>query len=487
MEEGMNRLSLVAATALLAFGCGKDSSDNKAECQLEAIDLTGCDRSTLGAVQAEGVWNVNVDLNDGYSGPSSIRFSPGEPLLVGLAMTTKQVTSDTFFLASDVAGSTTGSTVRYAFAGCKASGPGEVLGVVRVCGNGATVSQGTFTARRVMRREGEAESDRVALLGQGVLPRGAANGVAVADGYAYVIAGSEGLFVYNVKDPANPTLVSEQKIPSETFTNALVNGTTLYLGTYAKGIRICSLANPEVPTCDKTVLGDLTVRVDGLAKDGNLLYVASPLPKSDIIILDVTQPAAPTLVVRYTVEGSSPDLSEYPYALAVQDNRLYVSNWSYGITVTDLAPLATTAKLPKILGRFGGPSTSALAVGKLGDTTVVYQGSDAWGSAILALDATNPEAIVQRGELPLRLEATLGGMTLSGTMLYVANYQDGLRVYDVSTLGTPKAAGYFNTWNETDAGRGKSYFDGLQGVHVADGLVYGWDTTRGLLIFRHTP
>ncbi|MHA7632651.1 LVIVD repeat-containing protein [Corallococcus sp. M7] len=483
----MNRLSLVAASALLAFGCGKDSSDNKAECQLEAIDLTGCDRSTLSVVQAEGVWNANINLNDGYSGPSSIRFSPGDPLLVGLPMTTKQVTADTFFLAADVAGSTEGSTVRYAFAGCKASGPGEVLGVVRVCGNGSTVSQGTFTAKRVARREGEAESDRVALLGQGVLPRGAANGVAVANGYAYVIAGNEGMFVYDVKDPAHPTLVSEHKLPTETYTSTLISGTTLYLGTYSTGIRICDLTKPEVPTCDKTVLADLSVRADSMAKDGNLLYVASPLPRADIVILDVTQPSAPTLVVRYTVEGASADLSEYPYALAVQDNRLYVSNWSYGMTVTDLAPLATTAKLPKLLGRFAGPSTSALAVGKLGDSTVVYQGSDAWGSSILTLDATSPGSIVQRGELPLRPEATLGGMTLSGTTLYVANYQDGLRVYDVSTLGTPKAAGYFNTWNETDAGRGKSYFDGLQGVHVADGLVYGWDTTRGLLIFRHTP
>ncbi|RKH68553.1 hypothetical protein D7X96_17030 [Corallococcus interemptor] len=487
MEEGMNRFSLVTATALLAFGCGKDSSDNKAECRLEAIDLPGCDRSTLSAVQAEGIWNANINLDDGYSGPSAIRFSPGDPLLVGLSMTTKQVTQDTFYLASEVPG-TSGGTLTYAFAGCKANGPGEVLGVVRVCGNGSTVSQGTFTAIRVARRADESESDRVELLGQGAVPRGAANGVAVANGYAYVIAGSEGLFTFNVKDPAHPALVSEQKFSTDTFTSLLVSGTTLYLGTYATGIRICDLtANPEVPTCDKTVLADVKVRADGMAKDGNLLYVASPQPKADIVILDVTQPLVPTLVVRYLVEGASPDLAEYPYALAVQDNRLYVSNWSYGVTVTDLTPLATATKVPKFLGRYFGAYTSALAVGRLGDSTVVYQGSDAWGSTILALDATNPASIVQRGELPLRREATLGGMTLSGTTLYVANYQDGLRVYDVSTLGTPKAAGYFNTWNESDPGRGKSYFDGLQGVHVADGLVYGWDTTRGLLIFRHTP
>ncbi|CAM3937294.1 hypothetical protein G4177_23410 [Corallococcus sp. ZKHCc1 1396] len=483
----MNRLPLLAATVFLAVGCGNtDDSDNKAECQVEAIDLSGCDRSTLSVVQPEGIWNTNIAFEDGYIGPSSIRFSPGDPLLIGLTMTTKQISPDTFYLASDVTGSD-GGAVRYAFSACKASGPGQVQGVVRVCVNGAKTRQGTFTATRVVRREGEAEADRVELLGQVALPRGRPTGLVAAGGYAYVMAREEGLFVYDVKDPARPTLVSEQKFANEIFTTGLVSGTTLYVGTYARGLRICDLtANPAVPVCDKTILADGPVRVDALTKDGNLLYVASPAPKSDVIILDVTQPLAPSLVVRYTVEGSSPSLGEYPYSLAALDNRLYVSNWSYGVSVTDVTDVATK-KAPKLVGRYGGPATSALAVGKIGTATAVFQGSDAWGSSLLALDATNPEAIVQRGTLALRPEASLGGLTLSGTSLYVANYQDGLRVYDVSSLGTPKPAGYFNTWSETDAGRGLSYFEGLQGVHVADGLVYGWDTTRGLLIFRHTP
>jgi hypothetical protein len=487
MEGEMNRLPLVAATALLAFGCGKDSSDNKAECQLEAIDLTGCDRSTLSVVQPEGVWNTNINFEDGFSGPSSIRFSPGDPLLTGLSMTTKQLAPDTFFLASDVKGSD-GSAVRYAFVGCRATGPGQVLGAVRVCRNGATVRQGTFSARRVMRRDGEAEADRVTLVGEAALPKGKASSVVAAGGFAYVLAGIEGLYVYDVKDPAAPALVSSQKFGDAVLTTGLVSGSTLYLGTYATGLYACDLAaNPAIPGCGTALFKDGQVRVDSLTKEGNLLYVASPQPRSDVLVLDATQPTAPTLVVRYTVEGSSPTAGEYPYAAVAQDNRLYVSNWSYGVTVTDLTNVATT-KAPKLLGRYASTvPTSTLTVGRLGDSTVVYQAADSWGASLLALDATNPAAIVQRGELVARPEATLGGMQLVGTTLYAANYQDGLRVYDVSTLGTLKPAGYFNTWRETDAGRGAGYLEGLQGVHVADGLVYGWETTRGLLIFRYTP
>lgn len=486
----MNRLPLLAATVFfLAVGCGNtNDSGDKAECQVEAIDLSGCDRSTLAAVQAEGIWNANIAFEDGFIGPSTLRFTPGDPLLIGLPMTTKQITQDTFYLASDVTGSD-GGAVRYAFSGCKASGPGEVLGVVRVCVNGAKTRQGTFTATRVVRREGEAEADRMQLLGEIALPGGRPTGVVVAGGYAYVTAREEGLIVYDVKDPAHPTLASKQKFDTAVLTTALVSGSTLYVGTYDQGLRLCDLTlDPAVPACGTKFLAEAATptRVDALAKDGNLLYVASPTPRSDIIILDVTQPLAPVLVVRYTVEGSSATLGEYPYALAVQDNRLYVSNWSYGVSVTDVTDVATK-KAPKLLGRYGGASTSSLAVGRVGTATAVYEGSDAWGSSLLALDATNPEAIVQREELPLRKEASLGGMALSGTTLYLANYQDGLRAYDVSTLGTLKPTGYFNTWSETDARRGLTYFEGLQGVHVADGLVYGWDTTRGLLIFRHTP
>lgn len=49
-------------------------------------------------------------------------------------------------------------------------------------------------------------------------------------------------------------------------------------------------------------------------------------------------------------------------------------------------------------------------------------------------------------------------------------------------------AGYFNTWRETDPGRGNTFFEGVTDVAVpGDGYVYATDTSRGLMIFREKP
>jgi hypothetical protein len=77
------------------------------------------------------------------------------------------------------------------------------------------------------------------------------------------------------------------------------------------------------------------------------------------------------------------------------------------------------------------------------------------------------------------------GLTLVGTKLYVAHSQDGLRVLDVSNPSTPRQIAYYNTWRETDSGRGRAFLDGLTGVKVpGDGYVYATETSRGLLVFR---
>lgn len=481
----MNRLLALTGTVFLVVGCGKDeTSEPKAECQLEAIDLSACDRSSLSALQAEGVWNTNISFDDGLIAPASIRFSPGEPLIIGLPLNGKQVSGDTFFLTSDIT-STDGTPLRYAFAGCRATDATHVSGIVRVCLDGTATRKGTFEATRVTRRSGEAESSGLELVSETKLPRGVGAKVFVANGYAYVPARAEGLFVYDVKDPAHPVKVAEPKIADETWTSAVVKDNTLFLGTNGQGVRICDVTTPSAPVCNTSVLADKSVQVETMTLNGNLLYVASPSPLADIIILDVTTPSAPSQVTRYTVEGSEPTQGERPLGLAVANNRLYVSHWTFGLTVSNVEE----PKTPKLIRRFPGPATNSVAVGTIGDRVVAFQGGDSWGSTVLALDVTSPaQSIVQVAQFPSRPEVAVSGLALSGNTLYVANFQDGLRMMDVTNPGDPKLVGYYNTWRETDDGRGITFYEGLTDVRVAnDGLVYATETARGLLVFRPKP
>ncbi|MCP3163897.1 LVIVD repeat-containing protein [Myxococcus qinghaiensis] len=480
----MRRFFLLSSTLVLALGCGKDDdSKNKAECHLAAINLSSCQRSTLATVQASGVWNVNVELNDGTGSAGALKLSGGSGAqILGLPVTEQQLTEDTFYMAADVV-DTFGRTVRYSFTGCSATAPTKLGGTFRRCVDGELDLQGTFAGARIERNTGEAESSGLELVKELVVPRGLAKDLVVSGGYAYVPAGIEGLFVYDVRNPAEATQVGAAKRNTDVYNDVLVKGTTLFVATQGSGLSLYSLEKPAEPAFLRA-LADPAVDVSSLALEGNLLFAASPSPNGEVLIFDVTTPTQPKLLDRYFIEGAEPLSGEVPMDVAVMGNRLYVSNWTFGLSVSDI----TTPSTPKLLGRFAGGPARTAAVGTVGDRILAFTGGEDWGAHLSVLDVASPASVLQVGEFRIRQEVSIRAMTLAGTKLYVAHYQDGLRVLDVSNPSVPRQVAYYNTWREADTGRGVSFFDGLNSVSVpGDGYVYATESSRGLLIFRETP
>ncbi|HEY0094349.1 MAG TPA: hypothetical protein VGB96_08495, partial [Archangium sp.] len=195
----MNRLLVaIAGALLLASGCTKEAE--KKECQLEAFDLSACDRSGLSSVKAEGIWHVNVSLEDGSETPGAMNLASESGHLFGTPLIERRAESDTFFLASELQQSGY-VPLRFALAGCQAPAPERVQGQFRRCSADEADLKGTFDAVRLSRQAGEAEASGVALVREAALPDGAvAMDVFVANGYAYVTALS-GLYIYDVRDP----------------------------------------------------------------------------------------------------------------------------------------------------------------------------------------------------------------------------------------------------------------------------------------------
>jgi hypothetical protein len=484
----MRRLFALSSTLFLTLACGKDDdSEAGAECQLQAIDLSACQRSSLATLQPEGVWNMNVVLEDGSGAAGALRISSpnGVPLALGMPVTEKQVSEDTFFMASEVKDSY-GRTVRFAFAGCQAVSPSQLAGIFRRCVDGKRDIQGTFDAVRVSRRNQEAEASGVELVGEKTLPRGTPVEVAVAGTRAFVAAGTEGLFIYDVSAPAqlkDKDPAGYKGADDGAYNDVLVHGDTLYVATKNKGIVILDVSAPGAPARVRS-LPERPVEVQGLALSGNLLFAASPSPEAEVLIYDVTNPRAPALVHRYLVEGSNPDLGQVPLDVTASNGRLYVSHWNYGLTVSDV----TTPAKPKLLGRHALSNSRSAAVGTVGSRTLAFDVGLDWGAHLRQLDMTVPESVAQVGEFRLRQEVSPSRMALAGTKLYVAYHQDGLRILDVSVVGELRQVAYYNSWREGDAGRGAAFFDGLNAVAVpGDGYVYATDSSRGLMVFRETP
>jgi hypothetical protein len=495
-------LALSTSALLLAAGCGKnDNPAPRDDCQLEKLDLSPCDRSGLGAIQADGIWNMNLTFSDGEQSPGVIRFV-GEPSVSGLRISEKRVEPELFLLTSE---ETIGNLPRsYLFAGCRSLSPTHVEGVLRRCTNGATDLEGSFEARRIIRRASEAEASGVELVREVALPKEGTKewtpwDVFVEGGYAYVTGTFEeeaggalklgtGIFIYalqpveGAEGPLKVTKVAQMELPDDTWHQVWARGDTLYIASSKRGVLLYDISKRAEPRALKS-FPPTAVDVRALSFDGNWLYAASPLPNAEILIFDATNPRELVLAKRYFVEQSSPDVGDRPYDVLARDGRLYVSHWSYGLTVSDVA----NPRQPKLLGRFSYSlsTTRTAAVGVMGGRTLAFEAGENWGAHLRVLDVSAPEIITQVANFQLRPEVSIRALALSGTKLYLAHYQDGLRVLDISNPNEPRQVGYYNAWRESDSGRGVSFFEGLSDVAVpGDGYVYATETSRGLLILR---
>jgi hypothetical protein len=488
--------ALSTGALLLAAGCGKTNEPQaRNDCEYEKLNLSTCDRSGLGAVQTEGIWNMDLTFSDGEAASGVIKYV-GEPRISGLPISGTRVEQDTFALTSNVT-SSGGTPVQYLFAGCSSASPTQVEGVFLRCVNGTQDLGGTFKAVRVQRRGEEGEASKVQLVSEKALPREEGKAlprgvdVFVAGSYAYVAALSEGLFIYKITDPSAPQLVARLKPPTsgteeDAWHQVWVSGQTMYIASTRKGVIVYNVENPEAPVAVKTFPTDKAVDVRAVTVDGNWLYAASPFPDAEVIVFDATNPRELAVGKRYYVEQTQPSLGDRPYDVLARDGRLYVSHWSYGLAVSDV----TTPKQPKLLGRFSytGATTRTVDVGTIGNRTLAFEAGEGWGSHLRVLDVSSPALVTQVAEYSLRPEVSLRSVKLVGTKLYMAHYQDGLRILDVSNPNAPQAAGYYNTWRETDPERGFSFFEGLNDVALpGDGYIYATETSRGLLIFREQP
>jgi hypothetical protein len=149
--------------------------------------------------------------------------------------------------------------------------------------------------------------------------------------------------------------------------------------------------------------------------------------------------------------------------------------------------------LPVARGTFAnyGETTShSNWVTTVGGRTIAAHGDEQWGSHLRLVDVTEPvpAALAQVGEWATRPEVSAHNIMAFGTTVFMAYYQDGVRLVDISDPASPRQVAWFNTWPGYDRGYGRSFYEGAVGLDVdpARRRVYVADSNRGLLILSDT-
>ncbi|WNG34953.1 hypothetical protein F0U61_15820 [Archangium violaceum] len=465
---------------------------SEAECgTLESFDLSACDAESFEALDTQGSFTLHVVSNDdpdNINETSTLKFLSNGRVAYGTTlMKETRVDSRTFYL-STASTLQDGRKVRNTLVGCKAQGPNRVTGCSVTCLGGKPTYQLTFEAEKVVRRPGESESSGLSLIGEARVTHGDAVDVYVTRGHAYVVAithitGPGGLFVYDLSDRTSPRLVKSITFPGDSYWNGVwAKDDALYVASAAKGVIVFDISNPADPQFLHSLPGNGAINVHTVFVDGNRLYAMSPSPGTETLIFDVTNAKQPVLLNRYQVPGVDPSIATFPHDAFAQGDRLYLNHWRFGFLILDVSDPTNVVKL----GEYTYPRATSHTnrVGRFGDRVIAFEGGEDWGAHLRVLDITNPAQVKLIGEYRLRPGASIHNMELAGDRLYLAHYQDGVRVLDVSRPEHPREVAYYNTWRETDPYRGLSFFDGAIGIRrPGDGYLYAIDLSRGLLIF----
>jgi hypothetical protein len=459
------------------------------DCDARNFDLSACDTASLARVPDEGVYMLTIrQPNDDPDYPMDIYTemltlpgAGGTPRIGTRQATVEQVGPARVF-STTIRVRPDGKRQRVAVALCQSSQPAELTGCFATCVNDrlASFGLGTLRAERMTWREGERESSGLELVSERFVDIGMPVDVYVTQGHAYVVSVPRGpqpggLTVFDVREPTSPVKVKTVQFNGDSYWNGVWSkGNALYVASANNGVLVFDITEPANPRLVTSLPGQ-AANNHTVFVDGDRLYAAL---NESVTLYDISTPTHPVELSRYVSE----DGLAYPHDMFAVGDRLYISYAEVGYLVVDVSDPVH----PRTLGNYSylNQFSHANAVGTFAGRSLAFMGGEGPGEHLRVLDITDPANMVKIGRFQLRPAVSIHNMLLVGQKLYVAWYQEGVRVLDVSNPTQPRQTAYFNTFRETDPNRG-DYFDGAIGIRLpGDGFLYTVDTSRGLLLLR---
>lgn len=314
----------------------------------------------------------------------------------------------------------------------------------------------------------------------------------VADGtYAYVGSwhNTNGVWIFDISNPDAATYVSQFAPSGSKNTQGVevLNGIGYFGNDAGQGIYIVDLSNPLTPkliTRITTTQGGYK-NVHDLTLDGNgHLFVPNYRVNDDVQVWNISDPAHPFL--QMTLTGTD-TLSVHD--VTVKNNRLFMDGWGGEVDIWDITNLDSQA--PVRLGSFfSGFHTQDVSVTDDGNFLACPRELASNGDVGIwnISDPANPFKVADITEPDWGIAATSPSTSkIMGNYLYVAWYQAGLLVFDISDPTNPIMVGSYDTWPGFSYG-GSGGGDGDWGVWPFSGAdrVLISDRTTGLYVLDTT-
>jgi hypothetical protein len=278
-----------------------------------------------------------------------------------------------------------------------------------------------------------------------------------------------GVFIMNVSNPDAPTLYNHYNPGANLqFLEAIVIGNRGYFGTgNTSGVHIVDLTNPASPQLLGIVNatnggGYPTIHEMMVFDQGDRRYLlenSNSTINRPLRIIDITNPSAAVLKWSFSQSDGG-----WVHAMHIRGNRLYLSGFSSSsrIDILDIANLATQAPTPLGFVSVGFNSNHSAWTSE--DGNYLYSAREIGDSAaanpgdIRVFNVSDPAAPTLVNRITMAdlgiVAVTPHNPVVMGNKLYVAWYQAGTLVFDISDPSNPIRSGQYDTWpaqfNEDD-------------------------------------
>ena len=276
--------------------------------------------------------------------------------------------------------------------------------------------------------------------------------------------GCNGAFIYNIANPDAPTLLAHYNPGNnQQFLEAIVVGNRGYFGSgNGGGVHIVDLTNPSSPTLLGTVstannafssIHEMVVYEQNGAT--YLIENFNGFSSKIIKVINVTNPASPVFV-----RDINPTEAIWVHAMHIRGNRMFTSGWGNSANrgrteIYDISNLGTQA--PTLLGFI--EDTSSTTAGNNMHSSWSSEDGDYLYSCretanglgdLRTYNISNPAQpllVNRQGMQELGLNAvTPHNPVVLGNKLYVAWYQAGVQVFDLTNPAQPKRVGQYDTF-----------------------------------------
>jgi len=239
--------------------------------------------------------------------------------------------------------------------------------------------------------------------------------VAVQGAYAYVGCQHNGLCIIDITNPAIPIEVSR-------ISNIYDVHAIRFYGLYAficadnYGLFVVNMANPASPQIAAVM--DTLGAVQNIEFNGNIAYVSTQY--QGLYVIDFSDVLAPRILGRYVTSGG-----EFVNDAAVSGGFAFLASGWNGLEVVDLSTMLAVAEIDSLIYAFN--------IEIVGDYAYMTYGDPECPLAVINI--SNPFSPIISGIYYPPQDIV--NFDIEGDIVYVADFQHGLRMVDIANPGNP--------------------------------------------------